>query len=127
MAASDPSALRASDAEREATAARLGEHHVAGRLDADELQERVEAAYSARTRAELSTLEVDLPGPPAPPARRALVPRGDRRPVRLGWEGPPLFLVFAVLVVASAIVHAPLVLLALPFLWARRRQRFGVR
>jgi hypothetical protein len=66
-------ALRASDAEREQVSRRLSEHAAAGRLTPDELDERLDAAYAARTRADLERLLEDLPGPPAPPvpARRA--------------------------------------------------------
>ena len=41
-------ALRASDADREATAERLRVAAMEGRLDSDELELRMEAAYGAR-------------------------------------------------------------------------------
>jgi hypothetical protein len=53
--------LRASDAEREAVVARLREHGAAGRLDVVELEERIGAAYAAKTRGELVRLLEDLP------------------------------------------------------------------
>ena len=57
---------RASDAEREATIARLREAAAEGRLTVEELTERVDAAYAASTRAELEPLTADLPeGPPS--------------------------------------------------------------
>lgn len=59
--------LRASDAEREAVAERLRRAAAEGRLDPDELDERVGRAYAARTRAELGPLTADLPLSPAPP------------------------------------------------------------
>jgi len=65
----DPTpALRASDAERERTATLLREHFAAGRLTPEELSDRLDAAYAARTVAELDTLAHDLPAaaPPAP-------------------------------------------------------------
>ena len=52
---------RASDAEREAVAERIRAAAGDGRLDHDELEERLEAAYSARTVGELATLTNDLP------------------------------------------------------------------
>ena len=52
---------RASDAEREAVAERIRAAGGDGRLDHDELEERLEAAYSARTVGELATLTEDLP------------------------------------------------------------------
>src|SRR5215218_5071886 len=68
--ARDP-ALRASDEERESVAAALREHGAAGRLDIDELEQRVGAAYAARTHAELSALLTDLPRPPRAPRARS--------------------------------------------------------
>ena len=58
--------VRASDAEREQVSRQLGEHAAAGRLTPEELDERLDAAYAARTHAELDRLLEDLPGPPAP-------------------------------------------------------------
>jgi hypothetical protein len=51
----------ASDAEREATVERLRAGHADGRITLDELHERSELAYRARTAGELSTLTRDLP------------------------------------------------------------------
>jgi hypothetical protein len=53
--------LRASDADRDAVAERLRQAAVEGRLDADELEERVHAALRARTYGDLDRLLVDLP------------------------------------------------------------------
>ena len=62
-------ALRASDAEREQVSRRLSEHAAAGRLTPEELDERLDAAYAARTHDDLARLLEDLPGPPAPSPR----------------------------------------------------------
>jgi hypothetical protein len=51
----------ASDAEREACAARLRDAAVEGRLNVTELDERLGAAYRARTRLDLAKLTADLP------------------------------------------------------------------
>jgi uncharacterized protein DUF1707 len=56
--------MRASDVERERTVEALRVHAAAGRLDADELERRVEAAFAATTRADLDVLQADLPTPP---------------------------------------------------------------
>ncbi len=64
------SGLRASDADRERVVARLREHYEVGRLSDDELSDRVEAAYAARTDAELDALTADLPSPHQPAPRR---------------------------------------------------------
>jgi hypothetical protein len=56
-----PPGVRASDEDRERLASDLREHAVAGRLDTDELEDRLQAAYAARTTAELDELRRDLP------------------------------------------------------------------
>ena len=56
-----PYALRIGDAERDAAATDLGEHYVAGRLTLDELNERLEAVFSAKTFGQLSRIMADLP------------------------------------------------------------------
>jgi hypothetical protein len=61
--------LRASDAEREAVADRLRGAAAEGRLDPEELDERLGRAYAARTHAELDALTADLPAATALPAR----------------------------------------------------------
>jgi hypothetical protein len=55
--------VRASDEDREQLIAELTEHSVAGRLDTDELERRVSAAYEAATTGELDALRSDLPLP----------------------------------------------------------------
>ena len=55
--------VRASDEDREQLISELNEHSVAGRLDTDELERRVSAAYEARTTGELDALRSDLPMP----------------------------------------------------------------
>jgi hypothetical protein len=59
-------ALRASDADREATAERLRTAAVEGRLDGDELEGRLDFAFRARTCAELTALTADVTPPPDP-------------------------------------------------------------
>jgi hypothetical protein len=62
---SDPSSLRVADADREALVGELREHMVAGRLSEEELEDRVDRAYKAKTQADLDALRVDLPLSPA--------------------------------------------------------------
>ena len=59
--------VRASDAEREEVIAALRTHAGDGRLDVEELDQRIEAAYSAKTRRELVALTSDLPRAPRAP------------------------------------------------------------
>ncbi|MFK0288955.1 DUF1707 domain-containing protein [Streptomyces sp. NPDC090442] len=61
-------AMLASDAEREEMIERLREATAEGRLTLEELAERYEAAYLARTREELATVGRDLPTAAPPPA-----------------------------------------------------------
>jgi hypothetical protein len=53
--------MRVGDAEREATAAELREHYASGRLTLDELNQRLDQAFAAKTRSDLDALMRDLP------------------------------------------------------------------
>ncbi|ATW48691.1 DUF1707 SHOCT-like domain-containing protein [Streptomyces peucetius] len=55
--------MRASDAERERVAERLRDAVAEGRLDMDEFEQRLDAAYRARTHGDLEPLVRDLPVP----------------------------------------------------------------
>jgi hypothetical protein len=55
------STLRASDSDREQIAERLRHATAEGRLLAEELEQRLEVAFSARTYGELDVLVADLP------------------------------------------------------------------
>ena len=70
--------IRASDADRERTAQVLRASGANGQLTVDELDERVEAAYAAKTRGELERLVEDL---------GETRDRPDDVPVRPGDEG----------------------------------------
>lgn len=59
--------VRASDQDRERTAQSLREHFADGRLDQDELDQRVQAAYRATSTRELHALTADLPPLPVSP------------------------------------------------------------
>lgn len=56
--------VRIGDREREEAVARLGAHYEAGRLTAEEHQERVGEALRSKTQLDLATLFEDLPGEP---------------------------------------------------------------
>jgi len=53
--------VRVGDADREAVAAQLREHFADGRLTQDELNERLDQTFAARTNADLNTVLRDLP------------------------------------------------------------------
>jgi Domain of unknown function (DUF1707)/Cell wall-active antibiotics response 4TMS YvqF len=61
--------LRASDSDREGTVEVLRGAASAGQLTVDELEERVSAAYAARTRRELEQLTADVSPTPSPAER----------------------------------------------------------
>jgi Domain of unknown function (DUF1707) len=99
--------LRASDAERDVTAAELSVHFQAGRLKQDEFDERLTLAFGARTRGDLERLLTDLPPVPVPPPAR---PEPEPLPATQGvatgyWLLPlviPLLLVGVVAVGAAS-------------------------
>lgn len=67
----DGPALRASDADRDAMAERLRVAAVDGRIDAEELEERLSEVYKARWVADLDRLVADVSPPPPPAAAPA--------------------------------------------------------
>ncbi|HEY4429056.1 MAG TPA: DUF1707 domain-containing protein [Solirubrobacteraceae bacterium] len=69
-------ALRAADADRDQVAERLRKAAGEGRLATHELEQRLEATFTARTYAQLDSIVADLPG------RRLTRPGGSRPPVR---------------------------------------------
>jgi hypothetical protein len=90
--------LRASDADREQVAERLRQATAEGRLVAEELEERLEAVFAARTYGELDAVVADLPGAPA---------RRRERP-QPKWAGAPSLLrpipILALFILAPVIV-----------------------
>ena len=82
----DPRDLRCSDADREKVAEALRSATADGRIDLDELQERLERTFKARTYRELEPLVSDLPGAgasslPALPRPALPQPAGATGPV----------------------------------------------
>lgn len=79
----DPARLRISDDDRHKVAEILREAAGEGRLDLDELDERIEATYAAKTYADLIPITADLPAhgpaPDVPVARssRQVAPPGS--------------------------------------------------
>ncbi|KOU41023.1 DUF1707 domain-containing protein [Streptomyces sp. NPDC060334] len=84
--------LRASDADRDRVVERLRDAVAEGRLDMEEFEERLEAAYASRTYGELEPLTRDLPAVPgavAPLASGQPAPAGSgvAWPARIGGSG----------------------------------------
>ena len=72
--------VRVGDADREAVAAQLREHYADGRLTLEELNERLDQAFAAKTKADLNTVMRDLPQATQPAAG---MPYGGT-----AWQGP---------------------------------------
>ncbi len=79
--------LRAADTDRAAVAEVLGTALREGRLTVEEYDERLAAAYAARTHADLAVLTTDLPTPA--PAATSPVPSGGcgGGDLRSAWRG----------------------------------------
>jgi hypothetical protein len=77
--------IRASDADRDRVAGLLREHCAQGRITMDELHERLEAAYAAKTIGQLQEITSDLPEEdlhelPVPASVRSTSPPAPRSP-----------------------------------------------
>jgi hypothetical protein len=136
--------LRASDADRERVAKFLREQHAVGRLNHDELEERLGRAYRAVTMGDLDRLIGDLPQPERP-ARRYVAPAPRRSPAHalvpfglaaalLAFAGPTVAVVmFAVMaavglavvvsVFAIGMALGPFLIVAVLLMLALRRRR----
>ena len=77
--------VRVGDADREAIAAQLREHYADGRLTLEELNERLDQAFAAKTKADLNTVMRDLPQATRPDAGLPHAGAGWPGP---GWHGP---------------------------------------
>jgi hypothetical protein len=105
--------LRASDADRDRVIERLHGAATEGRIAAEELEERVSLALTARTYRELEAVVADLPGPAAGSGTRR-VPRfvtagrwaflAIRRQPALGVLLIPLLLAVIALIMAIAVL-----------------------
>lgn len=121
--------LRASDADRDRAAAELRQHYTDGRLQADELADRLSQTYAARTHGDLDQLFTDLPSLAPKPGPEARTPSPVAPPPR----GTPawLFPLLAALLIVSALpgAHGLWILwLVVPMiLWSRNRRRGGCR
>jgi hypothetical protein len=126
-----PTAIRASDLDRERTAALLREHYLDGRLDSTEFQQRLDESMRARTMSELHALSTDLPRETKAAEEHA---RAEWRR-RLAWRLTLALPLLVALIAASALTGRPLffpvvpiLFFALrPFWWRARRTGDGLR
>jgi len=115
------STLRAGDAERERIGEQLRRSHAEGRLDVQELQDRLDRCYAAKTVAELRELVADLPG----------ADEGRDRPFgRRSFAGMRLIALVPLLLaigLVSAIIHGHGLWLLLPLFLVTRFWLWGHR
>jgi len=120
--------LRASDADREAVTVRLRDAASEGRLEPDELEERVDAALRARTYGELSRLVADLPGERLRSGRRARSLLGPLVRFALMATAVLVAVTIVVAVVALLLLAAAVwcvACLVVWIVWRRSRRRFA--
>lgn len=127
--------MRVGDAERVAAADRLARHFSHGRLDQDELDDRLDRVMRARTAGDLTEVFADLPADEPVPAS---APAGQPRPAGSGRPQPArgrrrrglavivlAIGIIAAISVAHALAHS-IVLLAvvglIAVLWLRGRR-----
>jgi hypothetical protein len=103
--------LRASDSDRERVAERLRHATGEGRLLAEELEARLEAAFAARTYGELDALVADLP-------ERSLAPRHRGRPARRLGPAPAIALILLAPMLVALVVAAVVVVATALAAWA---------
>lgn len=115
--------LRVSDADRDRAIAGLSEHFQAGRITADEFEERTGRALRARTAGDLAELFTDLPRKPGPspaprvtPGTAPALPPASAPPARYGGVPVIPLVVVAVLVLGGFITGHSIVAALVPVL-----------
>src|ERR1700736_3932823 len=96
--------VRVGDADRDAVATQLREHYADGRLTLEELNERLDQAFAAKTKADLNTVMRDLPQAMRPAAG---MPYGGA-----AWQGgasaPMMGMVWLVVLLGSVFLFGGL-------------------
>jgi uncharacterized protein DUF1707 len=96
--------IRISDADRDRIAARLREHFAEGRLTADELDERLTIALSAKTFGDLRQVMADLPEPGlAPLLTQSFTARPTPQPI-VRCHRLRIFPLVAIALVAAVVI-----------------------
>jgi Domain of unknown function (DUF1707) len=136
--------VRVGDADRDAIAAQLREHYADGRLTLDELNERLDHTFAAKTTADLDAVMRDLPHVPRPVGTPLVGSTGSgwdsgsgySRPSRpFGLFAPALGLMWAFLILGALMLFGlgggdrPLAIVVLLAVFAllKRLFSFGVR
>ena len=136
--------MRVGDADREAIAAQLREHYADGRLTLDELNERLDHTFAAKTTADLDAVMRDLPHVPRPVGAPLVGSTGSgwdsdggysRRSRPFGVFAPALGLMWAFLILGALMLFGlgggdrplAIVILLAVFALLKRLFSFGVR
>jgi hypothetical protein len=136
--------VRVGDADRDAIAAQLREHYADGRLTLDELNERLDHTFAAKTTADLDAVMRDLPHVPRPVGAPLVGSTGtgwdsgseySRRGRPFGMFAPALGLMWAFLILGALMLFGlgggdrPLAIVVLLAVFAllKRLFSFGVR
>jgi Domain of unknown function (DUF1707) len=101
--------IRISDADRERVTSRLRDHFAEGRLNQDELDERISATLNAKTFGELQPIMADLPepAPTGPQAGPVPTPPWTGGPAYLHRRGPRLLPVVLLIMLAAILLPGP--------------------
>ena len=102
--------VRIGNAERDRAADLLGEHFRAGRLDVHEYDERITAAYAAKTDDDLAPLFADMPGTGSSVQKK----RPYVEPAR-GYAPVPLLVIRGVALAILGLIAVGLVITSAPF------------
>jgi Domain of unknown function (DUF1707) len=136
--------VRVGDADRDAIAAQLREHYADGRLTLDELNERLDHTFAAKTTADLDAVMRDLPHVPRPVGLPLAGSTGSgwdsdsgysRRSRPSGLFAPALGLMWAFLILGALMLFGlgggdrplAIVILLAVFALLKRLFSFGVR
>jgi len=136
--------VRVGDADRDAIAAQLREHYADGRLTLDELNERLDHTFAAKTTADLDAVLRDLPHVPRPVGAPLVGFTGtgwdagsgySRRCGSSGMFAPALGLMWAFLILGALMLFGlgggdrplAIVILLAVFALLKRLFSFGVR
>jgi hypothetical protein len=121
--------LRASDADREQVAERLKRASTEGRLGAEELEQRLESALSARTYGDLDAVVADLPSSRRAHPRRSSRELASLRPALVAAVALPVVLAVTVVVVLAitGAFAAWVLWVAVGFFFFSRRRRRWMR
>ncbi len=132
--------VRVGDADRDAIAAQLREHYADGRLTLDELNERLDQTFAARTATDLNEVMRDLPHVPRPAPGPLVGSTGSgwdsdggysRRSRPFAAFAPMMGLVWAFLIVGAVLLFGlgggdrPLAIVVLLAVFALLKRLFG--